>query len=108
LVLASGEPQGFAAKVLELLKALLLLERGEVTVRDGAITLSGAPGTADAAGQVTALVAEAGGTATLEPPRVADYTLAIDKAGADLRFAGFVPDASLRQKLSALAGADVT
>jgi outer membrane protein OmpA-like peptidoglycan-associated protein len=108
LVLASGEPQGFDAKTLELLKALLLLERGEISVSDGTVTLSGAPESSAVADQVAAVVAEAGGSATLEPPRVADFTLTVDKADSALRFAGFVPDAATREKLTAINGADAT
>ena len=107
LVLASGAPEGFDAKVLELLKALLLLERGDVSISDGTMMLSGAPESAAIAEEVTATVTKAGGVATLEPPRVADFTLSIDKAGDGLTFAGFVPDAATREKLAGLAGADV-
>ncbi|MEO7221275.1 MAG: BON domain-containing protein, partial [Devosia sp.] len=108
LTLASGEPEGFDAKVLELLKALLLLERGEISLSDGTVTLSGAPESTSVADQVTAAITAVGGTATLEPPRVADFTLSIDKTGSDLKFAGFVPDAATREKLSALSGADAS
>jgi outer membrane protein OmpA-like peptidoglycan-associated protein len=107
LVIASGQPAGFDAKTLDLLRALLLLERGEVTVNDGTVTLSGAPESSATADQVTALVAKAGGSATLEPPRVADFALAADKTDAALRFTGFVPDTATRDKLAALTGADV-
>jgi outer membrane protein OmpA-like peptidoglycan-associated protein len=106
LSLASGEPEGFDAKALDLLKALLLLERGEVSISDGVITLSGAPVSAAVVDQVTVAVTAMNGTATLEPPRVADFTLSIDKAGPDLRFSGFVPDAATRDKLLGLTGAD--
>jgi outer membrane protein OmpA-like peptidoglycan-associated protein len=106
LVLASGEPEGFDAKTLELLKALLLLERGEISISDGTVTLSGAPESSAVADQVTAVVAEAGGSATLEPPRVADFTLTVDKADSALRFAGFVPDAATREKLTAIGNSD--
>jgi outer membrane protein OmpA-like peptidoglycan-associated protein len=108
LVLASGEPEGFDAKALELLEALLLLERGEVSIVDGTVTLSGAPESTVVADQVTAAVTAAGGTATLEPPRIADFALAIDKSGSALAFTGFVPDAEVRDKLAALGGADVS
>ncbi len=107
LVLASGAPEGFDAKALELLKALLQLERGEVTINDGMVLLSGAPESAAVAEQVTTVVTKAGGAATLEPPRVADFALAIDKSGDALAFAGFVPDAATRDRLAELAGADV-
>ena len=107
LVIASGAPEGFDAKAMELLEALLQLERGEVSISDGTVMLSGAPESAAVADEVTAVVTKAGGTATLEPPRVADFTLAIDKSGDALTFAGFVPDAATREKLGALTGADI-
>ncbi len=107
LILASGAPEGFAGKVMELLKALLQLERGSVSISDRTTVLEGAPESAAVAETVTAAVAKAGGIAALEPPRVADFTLAIDKSGAGLTFAGFVPDAATRDRLAAIEGADV-
>jgi outer membrane protein OmpA-like peptidoglycan-associated protein len=108
LVLASGEPEGFGANALELLEALLLLERGEVAIVDSTVALSGAPESSAVADQVTAAVVAAGGIATLEPPRVADFTLTIDKSDSALGFAGFVPDVAARDKLASLTGADVS
>ena len=108
LATASGEPSGFAANALTLLQFLLLLESGEADIKDGTITLSGAPSTAAIADQVTAAVTKIGGTVTLEPPRVASYALSIAKSGKDLTFSGFVPDKATRDKLAALPGADVS
>ncbi len=107
LVLASGAPEGFADKVMEVLQALLQLERGDVSISDGTVVLEGAPESAAVAEAVTAAVAKAGGVAALEPPRIADFRLAIDKGGAGLTFAGFVPDAATRDRLAAIEGADL-
>lgn len=106
LVLASGEPPGFAGNALELFKSMLELERGTISISDGALSLTGTPETADVAERVTTLVAALGGTVTLEPPRVTEFALTIDKAGDALVFGGYVPDAATRDRLVALAGAD--
>lgn len=108
LVMASGEPSGFADNTLTLLKALLKLEHGEAAISDDDVTLEGAPGSAANADEVRTIVAALGGTAELEPPRVADFSFAIDKSAAGLAFSGFVPDAATRDRLKDLAGADVT
>ncbi len=108
LVPASGEPSAFTDNAMELLKALLLLERGDAAIEDGAITLSGAPASSAVADEVTAAMARIGGIATLEPPRVADFGFAVDKSAAGLAFSGFVPDAATRDRLADLAGADVS
>lgn len=107
LIPASGAPSGFTANALELLKALLELEHGEAAITDGAVTLSGAPASAEIAAAVTTAVAALGGTATLEPPRIADFGFAIEKRAGGLAFSGFVPDAATRDRLAALPGADV-
>ena len=107
LILASGAPAEFDGKVLELLQALLQLEQGQVTISDGTMVLRGAPESAAVADAVTAAVVKAGGSVTLEPPRVADFTLSVDKRAGGLTFAGFVPDAATRDRLAGLAGADL-
>ena len=107
LALASGEPAGFAANTLALLKSLLQLEQGQASINDGKITLSGAPASAAIADAVTAAAAGLGGTASLEPPRVADFALVIDKADKGLVFSGVVPDEATKDRLAALQGADV-
>ncbi len=107
LVLASGEPAAFAANALVLLNNLLLLEGGEVSITDGEIVLTGAPATSEIADTVTAAITAIGGTVKLEPPRIADFTLAIDKTAGGLKFSGFVPDAATRDRLAALDGATV-
>lgn len=106
LSLASGEPSGFEAKTLALLQSLLQLEQGRVSISDGEITLTGAPASSAVADTVVADVTKLGGTATLEPPRVADYTLDIQKAAGKLAFSGFVPDAGTKDKLGKIEGAD--
>ena len=106
LQLASGEPSGFADNTLVLLESLLLLERGKVSIKDGAIALSGAPATTEIADRVTAAVTKLGGTVTLEPPRIAEFSLNVQKVGGKLVFSGFVPDAATRDRLVALPGAD--
>jgi outer membrane protein OmpA-like peptidoglycan-associated protein len=105
---ASGEPAGFEANTLSLLENLLKLEQGEVAISDGTIALKGAPADDRVAGDVTAAVAAMGGKAELEPPRVAEYALSIDKSPTGLTFMGFVPDAATRAKLAAINGADVS
>ena len=108
LSLASGEPSNFEANTLALLKSLLELEQGAVSISGDQITLSGAPASSAVADRVTAEVTKLGGTATLEPPRVADFTLDMQKAADKLTFAGFVPDDATKEKLGKLAGADVS
>ncbi|HVY50684.1 MAG TPA: hypothetical protein VHA07_03900, partial [Devosia sp.] len=105
--LASGEPSGFADKALALLNALLKLESGEATITDGAIALHGVPATPSAAEAVREDVAAIGGTADLEPPRVAEFSFGIDKTGDGLTFSGFVTDAATKSRLAGLAKADV-
>src|SRR3569832_1631964 len=107
LSLASGEPSGFETNALALLKSLLQLEHGKVSITDSQMTLTGAPASSAVADAVSGAVAKLGGTATLEPPRVADYTLDILKSGGKLGFSGFVPAAATKDKLSQLGGADV-
>ncbi len=107
LQLSSGEPAGFDATALALLKNLLSLESGEASISDGSVSLSGAPASTAIADQVTAALATLGGSAALEPPRVADYTLTIDKADSKLGFTGFAPDAATRDRLAGQPGADV-
>ena len=108
LVLGSGEPAGFADNALTLLKTLLLLEQGRATITDGAIELGGAPATPAIVDEVTAAVTALGGVVTLEPPRIADFGLAIDKTADALAFTGFVPDTATRDRLAALPHADTT
>ncbi|RYE11313.1 MAG: BON domain-containing protein [Hyphomicrobiales bacterium] len=105
LVLASGEPATFAANALELLKTLLTLEQGEAAINGETITLTGAPASAEIATAATTALTALGGAATLEPARIADFALAIEKSGAALTFTGFVPDAATRDRLTALPGA---
>jgi outer membrane protein OmpA-like peptidoglycan-associated protein len=105
---ASGEPAGFEANSLALLQNLLKLEQGEAAISDGTIALRGAPADDKVAGDVMAAVAAMGGRAELEPPRVTEYALAIDKSPTGLTFTGFVPDAATKKKLSELNGADVS
>jgi len=108
LSLASGEPSNFEANTLALLESLLELERGKASITGDEITLSGAPASSAIADRVTAEIGKLGGTVTLEPPRVADYTLDMQKASDTLSFSGFVPDAATREKLGKLGGADVS
>jgi outer membrane protein OmpA-like peptidoglycan-associated protein/osmotically-inducible protein OsmY len=108
LALASGEPQGFEANTLAILKSLLSLENGEATISDASITLTGAPSSVAVADDVASTLSKLGGTASLAPPRVADFALHIDKSADRLVFTGFVPDAATRDKLTAIAGADTS
>ena len=105
---ASGEPAGFEANTLALLQSLLLLEQGEVSISDDTVTLSGAPATEAVADAVRTTLTGLGGTATLEPPRVAEFALNIDKSATGLALSGFVPDTATKAKLAALPGADVS
>ncbi|MEQ1770733.1 MAG: OmpA family protein [Devosia sp.] len=105
---ASGSPEAFDANALILLKALLQLESGTATISDGTISLTGAPATADAAIAVTKAVNAIGGTVTLEPPRIVDFSFSATKAADGISFLGFVPDGATRDKLTAIEGADVT
>src|SRR5690606_14736266 len=95
----------FAANTLELLKTLLTLEQGEAAINGETITLTGAPASAEIATAATTVLTALGGAATLEPARIADFALAIEKSGAALTFTGFVPAAATRDGLTALPGA---
>jgi outer membrane protein OmpA-like peptidoglycan-associated protein len=108
LQLASGEPTGFSANTLTLLKTLLTLESGEATIRDGSVTLVGAPADADTAEAAAGIVTALGGQVMLEPVPVSDYSLAIAKSAAGLVFTGHVPDQAMLDRLAALPNADVT
>jgi outer membrane protein OmpA-like peptidoglycan-associated protein len=108
LVLASGEPAGFADNAVTLLKSLLKLEQGEASISDSEITLRGAPGSSATADEVRTAVAALGGKADLEPPRIAEFAFSIDKSAEGLAISGFVPDAATRDRLASLPGADVS
>ncbi len=107
LAVSSGAPQGFTDNTLALLASLITLERGEADITDGTITLAGAPATALVSDAVIASIARLGGTASLEPPRVANFALSAAKEPGILRFTGFVPDKATRDRLITLPGADV-
>ena len=102
---ASGSTSDFKAKVLGLLKSLLMLQSGEARLSDATATLSGVPASVDISQAVTTAVASLGGTATLEAPHGADYTLGLTKADGKLSFAGLVPDKATRDRLAAVDGA---
>lgn len=106
LVLASGAPEGFADKAVNLLQNLLQLEYGEASISDAELRLSGAPTEADTANRIRLAMEESGAIVELEAPRVDAYAFAIDVTGGALAFSGFVPDDSLRQRLRAVSGAD--
>ncbi|MEO8756231.1 MAG: OmpA family protein [Devosia sp.] len=108
LSLASGEPSGFEANTLSLLHSLLTLEQGEASISDGTITLIGAPATSAIADQIRTAMTRLGGTATLEPPRVAEFAFSIDKSDRHMAFNGFVSDKKTIDRLAALPGADVS
>src|SRR5690606_27177107 len=65
------------------------------------------PATAELATLVTAQVTELGGTASLEPPRVADYRLTATRTADGISFTGHVPDEATLTLLRNLDGADV-
>ncbi len=108
LILGSGEPEGFADNALTLLKTLLLLEQGKASITDNKIELSGAPASPAVMDEVTAAISAIGGVATLDPPRIADFGLTVEKAGSSLVFSGFVPDSATRERLAALRQADIS
>ena len=107
LTLGSGEPEGFADNALTLLKSLLLLESGRASITDADKSLSGAPASPAIVAEVTETLAKIGAVGTLDPPRIDDFSLTIDKSAAALTFSGFVPDAATRDRLAQLARADV-
>ncbi|MEO6395394.1 MAG: hypothetical protein ABIO40_05745, partial [Devosia sp.] len=108
LTLASGSPIGFDANTLILLKALLQLERGHASISDQRIELTGAPATAEIGLAVTAAVTGIGGTAKLEPPRIANFAFTATKADDGVSYRGFVPDDATRDRLAAADGANVS
>ncbi len=108
LSLASGEPQGFAANTLTLLKTLVTLEQGTASISDGAISLSGAPATKLIADAATAAVTALGGTITLDPPRVEQYDFTASKADGRITLTGFVPDNATLDRLKALDATDAS
>jgi outer membrane protein OmpA-like peptidoglycan-associated protein len=107
LVLASGEPEGFAATTTLLLKNLVQLEQGEASIIDGKVTLSGAPPSKDVAQAVVDDLNSANSIVTLAPPRVREYVFTAAKADGTTVLDGYVPDEETQQRL-AQAGGDVT
>ena len=104
LQLASGEPAGFSANALSLLKTLLTLESGEATISGDSVTLVGAPADVAIAAAASATVSALGGTATLEPVRAAlasPYVWSATKSetGA-VTIAGYAPDADTQTLLA--------
>lgn len=108
LVLASGAPQGFEDKALNLLQNLLQLEYGEASISDAELRLTGAPAEAAVADRVRLAMQDAGAAVELEAPRVDAYAFTIDVTGGTLTLSGHVPDDTLRQRLLGVAGADAT
>ncbi|WP_417309909.1 OmpA family protein [Devosia sp.] len=109
LELASGAPDGFDDLAEALLQNLLKLERGTAKISGDTSSLEGAPESADVRDAVLASLEAFSTEITLEPARVASFTLDATKTAADgLVFTGFVPDAEGRAALAALPDADVS
>ena len=108
LVLASGEPAGFADTARALLENLLQLEQGSAEISGDASTLDGVP-VDDATAEAVRVAMTTGGTrVTLAPPLVEQYQFTAERTGSGIVLDGFVPGEGLRTRLDARDGVDAT
>ena len=109
VTLASGEPNGQALAVSFAASALAELMSGEVIVADHRIWISGEAKTIAAAKSLAGrLAAPPAGwslaAATIEPPRVADWSFELRRQADELTFEGYVATDAQRRALLAAAG----
>ncbi|WP_297109080.1 OmpA family protein [uncultured Devosia sp.] len=109
LSLASGAPAGFAEQARRLVEQLARLEEGEGRIVDGVSRLTGVPPSLEVAQAVTEALSGPNSIVELQPPRIADYWVSINRQpGNVLVFDGYVPDETTRSKFADLDGADVS
>ena len=109
LSLASGAPDGFAEQAKLLVEQLARLERGEVRIVDGVSHLNGLPPSIEVAQAVNEALSGPNSIVDLQPPRVADYWISINRQPGDvLVFDGYVPDEATRAQFAGVQGADVS
>ncbi|WP_338723227.1 OmpA family protein [Devosia sp. XK-2] len=107
--LASGAPAGFAEQAKLLVEQLALLERGEASIVDGVSHISGVPASIEIAQAVTEALSGPNSIVDLQPPRISDYWVSINRQPGDvLVFDGYVPDEKTRAAFAQLDGADVS
>ena len=106
LVLASGAPAEFASSAKLLLQNLLKLESGSATISDSTLSLSGLPADPTAAEAVRLAMTPSGAVVTLGPPHVSEYWLSAERGADGIVLDGFVPDATVRDRLEALDGVE--
>ena len=109
LSLASGAPDGFAEQARLLVEQLARLEEGEARIVDGVSHLTGVPPSIEVAQAVTEALSGPNSIVELQPPRIADYWISINRQpGNVLVFDGYVPDETTRAQFAEVNGADVS
>ncbi|AVF05645.1 MULTISPECIES: OmpA family protein [Devosia] len=109
LSLASGAPDGFAEQARLLVEQLARLEEGEARIVDGVSHLTGVPPSIEVAQAVTEALSGPNSIVELQPPRIADYWISINRQpGNVLVFDGYVPDEASRAQFAEVDGADVS
>ncbi|MVS97794.1 OmpA family protein [Devosia marina] len=109
LSLASGAPNGFAEQAKLLVEQLARLEEGEARITDGVSHLTGVPPSIEVAQAVTEALSGPNSIVELQPPRIADYWISINRQpGNVLVFDGYVPDEATRAQFAEVDGADVS
>jgi len=108
MLLASGAPAGFDDNAVLLLQNLLQLERGEATISDAEMTLTGAPPDAATAERVRLAMTPSGTSLSLEPPNIHEYLLTARITNGGIALTGYVPDQATKDRLEALDGIDAS
>lgn len=106
MVLASGAPSGFEDNAVLLLQNLLQLERGEASISDDEMTLTGAPADAETADKVRAAMTKSGTKVVLEPTKVREFLLSGRAVNGTITLSGFVPDQATKDRLEDIDGVD--
>lgn len=109
LSLASGAPDGFAEQARLLVEQLARLDQGDARIIDGVSHLTGVPPSIEVAQAVTEALSGPNSIVELQPPRIADYWISINRQpGNVLVFDGYVPDEATRAQFAEVDGADVS
>lgn len=108
MLLASGAPRGFEDNAVLLLQNLMQLERGEVTISDTTMTLTGAPPDAATAEKVRLAMTPSGTNLSLEPPKVHEYLLTARVTNDGIALTGYVPDQATKDRLEDLDSVDAS
>lgn len=109
LSLASGAPDGFAEQAKLLVEQLARLDQGDARIIDGVSHLTGVPPSFEVAQAVTEALSGPNSIVELQPPRIADYWISINRQPGNLLvFDGYVPDEATRAQFAEVEGADVS